>query len=245
MKKEIVLISGVTSGIGKSLCQELIKSNYKVIGIGRRKNILNKLKKKYGDMFFPLCLDITHQETVNYEISNLPKEFKNISKLINNAGKIVGKETFINTPINDMNTMLSTNILGSIYLTKAVLPKLIKSKKGHIVNITSISSNVHYPSGHIYASSKAFLEHFGKCLRTELIDTNVKLTNIAPGRTISEFIMGQLGITKEKISEAYEDFKPLEPVDVSNTVIWVLNQPSHVNIDSLNIMPSKQNIFYR
>lgn len=245
LNKKNILITGVTSGIGKSIVEKLISIDYKVIGIGRRKDRLDELGITFKDNFYGIELDITDNIKVNNIFSNLPNEFKNISKLINNAGLIDGSDIFLNTSNQSIQKMINTNIIGSLNITKAILSSLIDSKDGHIINITSIASSVYYPTGHVYASTKAFLEHFGNCLRTELYSKDIKISNIAPGRTKSEFVLGQFDISENEIDDKYKDFSPLLPEDIANTVKWVLSQPKHVNIDSINIMPSSQNLYYR
>ena len=156
-----VLITGATSGIGKSCAEVFSRKGHKTILIGRRNDRLIKLSKElWVKKNLPIQLDIINKEKVFQTISELPKDFKNISILINNAGLAWGLEPAHKIDIKKWETMIDTNCKGLVYMTRAVLTGLIKRNKGHIVNIGSVAGNYPYGGGNVYGGTKAFVKQF-------------------------------------------------------------------------------------
>lgn len=242
---ETVVVTGVTSGIGLACARLLIAQGSKVVGIGRREDRLHALSDELRGRFHPLICDVRDSQSTTKLINELPDEFAAVSKLINGAGLLQGQGTLLDVTDEQVATMLDTNVHGLINVTRAVLPKLIESGRGHVVNLTSIGAHVHYRGGHVYAASKAFVEHFGRCLRTELVGSKVRLTNIAPGKTRTEFALVQCEGDQQKADQVYSTLTPLEAVDVANSVLWALQQPEHVNINLIELMPADQELSYR
>lgn len=240
-----VVITGVSSGIGKACATTLVENGYKIIGIARREEKLKQIKEELKDNFYPMHADICDKLSIASKIDQLPDDFKRISKLVNNAGLAQGAKHLVDTSDEEIDTMINTNIRGIINTTQVFLPYIIDSQLGHIINVTSIGANVHYPTGHVYAATKAFVEHFGKCLQTELVNNKVRLTNIAPGKTLTEFSLVQFNGDAEKAKNVYKDIQPLKPENIAEAILWSLNQPVHVNIDSIAITPAEQNLFFR
>ncbi|MDR8366399.1 MULTISPECIES: SDR family NAD(P)-dependent oxidoreductase [Pseudomonas] len=242
---ETVVVTGVTSGIGLACARKLIEQGNKVVGIGRRTERLNALADELGERFYPLSCDVRDIDSLNIQLKQLPDAFAAFSKLINSAGLLQGQGTLLDVSDAQISTMLETNVHGLINVTRAVLPTLIESGCGHIINLTSIGAHYHYAGGHVYAASKAFVDHFGQCLRTELVGARVRLTNIAPGKTRSEFALVQFAGDQARADRVYSTLTPLEPMDVANSILWALHQPSHVNINLIELMPADQELSYR
>lgn len=242
---ETVVVTGVTSGIGLACARQLIAQGNKVIGIGRRQERLHGLGDELGGNFYPLACDIRETPELQRKLQALPGEFAGVSKLVNSAGLLQGQGGWLEVSDRDVASMLDTNVHGLLAVTRALLPRLIDSGRGHIVNLTSIAAHYHYVGGHVYAASKAFVEHFGQCLRTELVGKRVRLTNVAPGKTRSEFALVQCEGDQARADQAYSTMTPLLPEDVANAVLWALQQPVHVNINSIELMPADQQLSYR
>lgn len=242
---EIVVVTGVTSGIGLACARQLIEQGNKVVGIGRRQERLQALGDELGGNFLPLSCDVRDLQKLQEKLASLPTRFAGVSKLINNAGLLQGQGSLLEVSDDQVATMLDTNVHGLLAVTRAVLPRLIDSGRGHIVNLSSIAAHYHYAGGHVYAASKAFVEHFGQCLRTELVGKRVRLTNVAPGKTRSEFALVQHAGDQARADQAYSNITPLEPEDVAEAVLWALRQPVHVNINSIELMPADQQLSYR
>lgn len=243
--EDTVVITGVTAGVGLACARQLIGQGARVIGIGRRETRLAQLQGELGPAFLPLAVDVRAHDEVNALLNDLPEGFAQVTGLINNAGLLQGQGSLIDVTARQIATMLDTNVAALVNITHSLLPALIASGRGHIVNLSSIAADVHYPGGHVYAASKAFVEHFGRCLRTELVSARVRLTTIAPGKTRSEFALVQHGGDQARADQAYASLTPLEPEDVARSVLWALAQPAHVNISRIELMPADQNLAYR
>ena len=237
----IVLITGATSGFGKSCAELFSKKGYKTILIGRRKYKLLSLSKKLGiKKSLPIQLDVRNKEKVFQTISDLPKDFKKISILINNAGLAWGLEPAHKIDIKKWETMIDTNCKGLAYMTRAVLPGLIKRNNGHIVNIGSVAGSYPYGGGNVYGGTKAFVKQFSLGLKSDLLGTKVKITNIEPGMADTEFSLVRFSGNKKKANDVYKNMTPLNGKDIAETILWSTNRPSHVNINRIEIMPLQQ-----
>jgi NADP-dependent 3-hydroxy acid dehydrogenase YdfG len=237
----IVLITGATSGFGMACAELFSKKGYKTILIGRRKVRLVKLAKKLGvKNNLPIQLDVRNKDDVFQTILNLPKDFNKVSVLINNAGLAWGLEPAHKVDIKKWETMIDTNCKGLVYMTRAILPGLIKRNKGHIVNIGSVAGSYPYGGGNVYGGTKAFVKQFSLGLKSDLLGTKVKITNIEPGMADTEFSLIRYSGNKKKANEVYKNMTPLSGKDIAETILWSINRPSHVNINRIELMPLQQ-----
>ena len=237
----IVLITGATSGFGMSCAKLFSKKGYKTILIGRRKDRLTKLSKKLGvKRNLPIQLDVRDKKNVFQTIEDLPNDFRKITILINNAGLAWGLEPAHKVDIKKWETMIDTNCKGLVYITRAVLPGLIKRNKGHIVNIGSVAGSYPYEGGNVYGGTKAFVKQFSLGLKSDLLGTKVKITNIEPGMANTEFSLVRFSGNKKKANDVYKKMTPLNGKDIAETILWSVNRPSHVNINRIEIMPLQQ-----
>ena len=237
----IVLITGATSGFGMACAELFSKKGYKTILIGRRKVRLLKLAKKLGvKNNLPIQLDVRNKDDVFQTILNLPKDFNKVSVLINNAGLAWGLEPAHKVDIKKWETMIDTNCKGLVYMTRAILPGLIKRNKGHIVNIGSVAGSYPYGGGNVYGGTKAFVKQFSLGLKSDLLGTKVKITNIEPGMADTEFSLIRYSGNKKKANEVYKNMTPLSGKDIAETILWSINRPSHVNINRIELMPLQQ-----
>ena len=237
----IVLITGATSGFGMSCAKLFSKNGYKTILIGRRKDRLTKLSKKLGvKRNLPIQLDVRDKKNVFQTIEDLPNDFRKITVLINNAGLAWGLEPAHKVDIKKWETMIDTNCKGLVYITRAVLPGLIKRNKGHIVNIGSVAGSYPYEGGNVYGGTKAFVKQFSLGLKSDLLGTKVKITNVEPGMADTEFSLVRFSGNKKKANDVYKKMTPLNGKDIAETILWSVNRPSHVNINRIEIMPLQQ-----
>ena len=236
----IVLITGATSGIGKSCAEFFSKKGYKTILIGRRKKRLISISKKLKKPSLPLQLDVRDKKEVFKTISELPKDFKKISVVINNAGLAWGVEPAQDADLKKWETMIDTNCKGLIYMTKAVLPDLIKRNNGHIINIGSVAGTYPYSGGNVYGGTKSFVKQFSLGLKSDLLGTKIRITNIEPGMTNTEFSKIRYSGDKKKADKVYEKMSPLTGLDIAETIYWCVERPKHVNINSIELMPLQQ-----
>ncbi len=231
---QTILITGVTSGFGLATAKVFHEMGYKVIGTGRRQDRLDALASEMQN-FTPLCFDIRDKEATFKTLEGLE-----IDILVNNAGLALGLEPAYEVNLDDWEVMVDTNIKGTMYATRAVLPKMVERKKGHIINLGSIAGTYPYPGGNVYGSTKAFMKQFTLNLRADLSGKNVRVTNIEPGLAESEFSEVRFKGDKEKAKNLYVNKNPLTPEDIAECIRWTALLPSHVNINRIEVMPTSQ-----
>lgn len=238
---KIVLVTGATSGFGEATATLFAKAGYKVIVTGRRKERLLDLKNTLVNCdILPLCFDVTNKKEVFDAIASLPVEYKNIDILVNNAGLALGLGKANDADLSDWETMIDTNIKGLLYMTKAVLPIMVKRKSGYIFNLGSIAGNWPYEGGNVYGATKAFVKQFSLNLRTDLRGTNIRVTNIEPGFAKTEFSDVRFKGDKEKADAVYAGTKPLQKEDIAQTIFMLSELPQHMNVNTLELMPTMQ-----
>lgn len=240
MKDKTILVTGASSGFGYAIAEKFLKAGAKVILVGRRKEKMQKLAAKFKNKSLVIQLDVQKKSEVSTAVKNLPPSFKNIDLLVNNAGLALGLEAADQARLDDWETMIDTNIKGVIYFTKAVLPLMVKRKKGHIINMGSIAGTYPYPGGNVYGASKSFLKQFSLNLRADLLGKGIRITNIEPGMAETEFSLIRYKGDKKRAGDLYKNMKPLTAKDISEMVFWCFSQPKHVNINRLEVMPTEQ-----
>lgn len=234
------LITGASSGFGKATALLLAKKGYRLILVARRKNKLKELQKFLKTETYAANVDVSDKKQVSNFFSHLPSEFKNVDILINCAGLALGMNTVQEGNIDEWDTMIDTNIKGTIYFTRFVLDGMVKRNSGLIVTIGSTAATIPYKGGNVYGATKAFIKQFSRNLRTDLFGTNVKVTNIDPGAAETEFSVVRFDGDQKKADNYYEGMRPLVADDIARTIGWVIEQPEHVNIDNVMVMPVDQ-----
>lgn len=237
-----ILITGVTAGFGRQIAIDCIKNGFTVIGTGRREHKLDELQSELGDNFIPLCFDVSDISATKAALEILPAEIRqNIDVLINNAGLALGLDSADKASMSDWQTMINTNTLGLVNITREILPNMVAKNDGLIINISSIAGNYPYFGGNVYGATKAFVTQFSLNLRADLIGKNVRITNIEPGLCgDTEFSNVRFHGDDERASKVYENVEFIRPQDISNMVLWLINQPKHININRLEVMPTAQ-----
>lgn len=239
MDKNIIMITGVTAGIGEAAAKLFCIKGWKVIGTGRRGDRLKQLSQELGENFLPLEFDVKNREEVDNAIRGIPDAFKNIDVLVNNAGRAAGSSKIQDSSVEDWEQIVQTNILGLLYCTKAVLPGMLQRKKGLIINISSFAAR-RGGSFNVYGSSKAFVTSFSDNLKADLLGTPIKVTCLAPGRTKSEFALVKNHGDKEIADKFYEKGEPLKSEDIAEAIWWITSCPPRVDIMQLEIIPTTQ-----
>lgn len=233
-------ITGASSGFGEACVKAFMSEGFRVIALARRKERLELLKEKFGDKIHTLCIDVRKQKELFKAIENLPQDFKNISILFNNAGLALGLEEFDRLSLDDIDTMVDTNIKGFLYVARAVIPILREQKDAHIFNIGSIAANTPYFGGNVYCGTKAFVGQFSRALRNDLRGTNIKVTNIAPGLCKTEFSKVRFKGDEKESNKPYENTHFITAEDIAKLVLSLIALPSHINVNEIELMPITQ-----
>ncbi len=237
----IVLVTGVTSGFGKAIATLLIQKGHQVIGTGRRQEKLSQLQNEFGDKFLPLCFDVADLEQSKQALASLPENFQPIDVLVNNAGGALGLEPAHQADLADWQQMIDTNVVGLVQMTRLILPNMVANNHGLVVNIGSIAGTYPYPGGNVYGATKAFVKQFSLNLRADLAGTRVRVSNIEPGLSGgTEFSQVRFKGDNERAKQLYENVDFVTAEDIANIVAWIIEQPEHVNINSLEVMPVAQ-----
>jgi 3-hydroxy acid dehydrogenase / malonic semialdehyde reductase len=238
---KLALITGATSGIGKATAELLAKNGFDLILCGRRMERLEKMKKQFNNVkVHLLSFDIRDKVAVQYAIGQLPSGFQNIDILINNAGNAHGLDPIQNGNIDDWDAMMDINVKGLLYVSKAVIPGMVKRKKGHIINIGSIAGKEVYPNGNVYCASKFAVDALTKGMRMDLTKDGVKVSAVHPGLVETEFSLIRFKGDEQRASGVYEGYQPLQAEDIANTILFMIQQPAHVNLADVVILPSSQ-----
>ena len=242
--KKIALVTGASSGIGKSCVEIFAKNGINIIAVARRLERLIELKdnveNRYGVKLLPVQLDITDKTAVSDYLTNLPDDWKDIEILINNAGLSRGLDKLQDGNIDDWEEMIDVNIKGMLYVTKAILPGMVKRNRGTVVNLSSIAGHETYIGGNVYCATKAAVLHLSKAMRMDVLGHNIRVISIDPGMVETEFSIVRFHGDKEKADKVYENITPLTPDDVANAVYFTVSLPQHVTIEDMVIMPTQQ-----
>lgn len=231
-------ITEASSGFGRACVEVFIQESYKVIA--RRKERLEELKNAHKDKIYTLCIDVRNQKEIFEAIENLPKEFQEIDVFFNNAGLALGVDEFDKLNLEDINTMVDTNIKGFLYVAKAVIPILRKQKNACIFNLDSVAGRNPYFGGNVYCGTKTFVGQFSLALRNDLRGSNIKVTNIAPGLCKTEFSEVRFKGDIQKADTVYENTQFISANDITKVVMSIINLPSHININEIELMPVTQ-----
>lgn len=240
----IICVTGATSGFGKAIAEKFLKEGWKVITTGRR---LERLKadqqaweKEYGtNRVFIIEMDVQNQQNVEAGIASLPKEWQDIDVLVNNAGLALGRDSFDAANLQDWETMWQTNVMGLVYVTRSLLPIIIK-RKGHIINMGSIAGKEVYPQGNMYCASKHAVDALSKSMRIDLLQHGVKVTAIHPGAAETEFSLVRYKGDETKAAPVYAGYQPLIAQDIADITYFAANLPPHVCINDLVVTPTAQ-----
>jgi 3-hydroxy acid dehydrogenase/malonic semialdehyde reductase len=239
MNKNTVLITGASSGFGLAIAEKYASEGHNLIILARRLERLKEFYDKYNGKseIYYSQLDVRNLNEIENFKKSIPAKFQNIDILVNNAGLALGIEKAHEANLDDWVTMVDTNIKGLIYFTRLFLPDMVKRNKGHIINMGSIAGTYPYPGGNVYCATKAFVKQFSLALRADLLGTNIRVTNIEPGHSVTEFSLVRFHGDAEKAEKLYKGTEPLKGSDIAEIVYFISSLPAHININRIEIMP--------
>jgi 3-hydroxy acid dehydrogenase/malonic semialdehyde reductase len=237
----IVFVTGASAGFGAEMARTFVKNGHQVVMAARRKDRLEALAAELGESALPIEMDVTSKASIEEALSMLPQSWRQIDVLINNAGLALNTLPAHQVPLEDWETMIATNCLGLVTMTRAVLPAMVERGSGLVINLGSVAGHYPYPGGNVYGATKAFVEQFTLNLRADLVGTGVRATNLAPGLCGgTEFSNVRFKGNDDAASKVYEGTEPLTAKDIAETCYWIATLPSHININSIEMMPTCQ-----
>lgn len=236
------LITGATSGIGKSTAIRFALEGIRLILCGRRTDRLEQLKNELSveSSVHILSFDVRNREEVFKTIESLPEEFRNIDILVNNAGNAHGLDPIQTGSMDDWDAMLDINVKGLLYVSKAIIPGMIERQSGHIINIGSTAGKEVYPNGNVYCASKHAVDAINQGMRIDLNGNGIRVGAVNPGLTQTEFSDVRFKGDSDKAEKVYQGFKALQPEDIADIIHFIVTRPYHVNIADLTVMPTAQ-----
>lgn len=238
MKNKVALISGATSGIGQATARLFAENGVKLILCGRRQERLDSLSEELSEKteIHTLNFDVRDRSAVTDAISSLPPSFSDIDILINNAGNAHGMDTIDQGSLDDWDAMLDINVKGLLYVSKAILPKMVARQRGHIINIGSTAGKEVYPKGNIYCASKYAVDAINQGMRFDLNGKGIRVGAVNPGLVATEFSEVRFKGDTQRAETVYQGYTPLEPEDVADVIWFAVTRPPHVNIADLTVM---------
>ncbi len=244
LKMKCVLITGATSGIGRATAIKLAKCGCgKLILVARRTERLLELEaelSQYGAEVCCITLDVRDRKKVSEVLGDLPKDFERVDVLLNNAGLASGLDPFDNADIDDMEVMIDTNVKGLIYVSKAIIPGMVKAGSGHIINIASIAGKEVYGCGNVYCATKHAVDALTRGMRVDLVGKGIRVSQVAPGAVNTEFSTVRFHGDSERADHVYDGYQPLSGEDIAECLYFMITAPEHVNVADMLILPTSQ-----
>jgi 3-hydroxy acid dehydrogenase/malonic semialdehyde reductase len=234
-------VTGASNGFGAAIVRRFAAEGIRVVALARRQDRLAELAAELGDSVLPVRLDVRDRTAVQDVVAGLPTEFAEIDVLVNNAGLAKGLKPAQEADLDDWEEMIDTNCKGLVYCTRAILPGMVERGRGHVVNLGSVAGTYPYPGGNVYGATKAFVHQFTLNLRSDLHGTGVRATSVEPGLSgETEFSTVRFSGDQAQADAVYAGMQPLVPADIAEAVYWVVSQPPHVNINTIEMMPVAQ-----
>jgi len=244
LRDKIVFITGASSGIGRSCVRAFARQGARILMAARRLDRLEKLasdlKAEFGAESRGFALDVRDQAAVERAVSALTPEWEAVDVLVNNAGLSRGLDKLYEGKITDWEEMIDTNVKGLLYISRAVIPGMVRRGRGHIINIGSIAGREVYPNGNVYCATKAAVNALSKGLRLDLAGTPLRVSLVDPGMVETEFSLVRFHGDGERAAKVYQGLTPLTPDDIADAVLFCAARPPHVNISELVIYPTAQ-----
>jgi NADP-dependent 3-hydroxy acid dehydrogenase YdfG len=246
---KIALITGASSGFGKATAEKFAANNYNIIITGRRAERLQQLKttleQQFGIEVLSLVFDVRDRAAVFSSIGSIPEKWQSIDVLVNNAGLALGRDYFDEANVDDWDTMMDTNVKGLLFVSRAVLPFMIKRNQGHIINLGSVAAKDVYEKGNAYCASKHAVDAISQSMRIDLLRHKIKVTAIHPGAAETEFSLVRFKGNAADAAKIYEGYMPLYGPDIADVIFYCCSLPNHVCINDLVITCTAQaNAFY-
>lgn len=232
-----ILITGASSGIGEACAKILAAEGNSILATGRR---VDRLKNLKSDQVQITELDMQKSDSIDAFIKKNREWLDGVDVIVNNAGLALGRDKFQDSPVEDIKTVIETNVIGLLELSRKLLPFMIPHKKGQIINLGSVAGEMAYQGGTVYCASKAAVHMITDALRLDLGGSGIRVCTIAPGRVETEFSVVRFKGDKQTADKAYQGYRKLVAKDIAECIAWVINRPEYLNIQQITLMSTDQ-----
>jgi NADP-dependent 3-hydroxy acid dehydrogenase YdfG len=232
--RRVAVVTGASAGIGAATARTLAAQGFHVVCLARREELVQAVADEIGGT--AVVADVTDADAVAALAAGLDR----VDVLVNNAGGARGLEPVAEADVDNWRWMWESNVLGTLLVTRALLPKLIESGDGLIITVTSIAAVEIYDNGGGYTSAKHAQGVLHRTLRSELLGKPVRLTEVAPGMVQTEFSLNRFEGDEERAAKVYEGVTPLVAEDIAEVIGFVADRPSHVDLDLIVVRPRDQ-----
>ena len=253
LRGKTVFITGASSGIGRATAKAFAQQGARLLLCARRTDRLTDLARELAALdpepdVFNFKLDVQDALAVNETIANLPKEWRAVDVLVNNAGLSRGLSKLYQDDPQNWEEMIDTNVKGLLYVTRAVVPGMLERGAGHVIGMGSTAGHQTYANGAVYCATKAAEKSIMEGLRIDLNGTPVRVTSVDPGMVETEFSEVRFRGDTERAAKVYSNITPLQPEDVADAIVWAATRPDHVNIHNIlmtTIDQANSTVFHR
>jgi 3-hydroxy acid dehydrogenase/malonic semialdehyde reductase len=239
-----VLVTGASSGIGHACADAFAQRGCRLLLVARRKDRLDELasilRERYGAEVLTATLDVRDRGAVEDWVGELSGSWRGVDILVNNAGLSRGLEPLHEGDVADWEEMIDTNVKGLLYITRAVLPGMVKRGHGHVINIGSIAGHEVYPGGNVYCATKHAVTALNRGLAIDTLGTGVRVSSVDPGLVETEFSLVRFHGDAERASGVYDGLDPLTPADVAEAVLFCATRPENANVREMILTAGAQ-----
>jgi len=245
---KLALVTGASSGIGRSCARRFAADGAHLALWARRKDRLetlaSELRAAHTVRVHTAAVDVRDRHAVEVAAEALVRQVGVPDILLNNAGLAAGLAKLHEGDPDDWDRMIDTNIKGLLYVSRALLPHMVRRGTGHVVNIGSTAGHQVYPGGNVYNASKFGVQAITEGMNLDVVGTRIRVSAVDPGHVRTEFASVRFHGDEARAEKVYEGFRPLSPDDVADVVDYIVNLPEHVNILDAIVLPTAQRNVY-
>ena len=236
---KVVFVTGASSGIGAATAMEFARQGTRLLLCARRVERLQEmvpdlLEAGAADVRF-FALDVQKRDDVESTLAALPEGWADIDVLVNNAGLSRGLMKLWEDDVQNWEEMIDTNVKGLLYVTRSVVPGMVRRGRGHVISLGSVAGYITYANGAVYCASKAAEKAISEGLKLDLMGTAVRVTSVDAGMVETEFSAVRFRGDEERAAKVYQNITPLQPEDVADAIMWAATRPAHVNVHNILI----------